>query len=117
MTALIRPIITEKSIQLAGLRKYTFEVDRRANQIEIAQAATRIYQVQVIHVHVLSVAGQTIRRRKGLGRLRSWKKAILTLKKGQKIAGFELETDQSSVNKSETPSLTASARRPEKKKA
>lgn len=111
MNALIRPIITEKTIGLAGLRQYTFEVDRRANQIDIAQTAQTMYRVTVMHVNVITISGRMIRRKKGAGQTRSWKKAIITVKSGQKIPGFELEVEQKST-KSTTKETTKAANQP-----
>ena len=93
MTVLIRPIITEKSLRLAGTRQYTFEVDRRANAIEISRAVSEIYRVTITSVRTINRAGVIRHFRRGQGRTRSWKKAIVTVGKGGKIPGFELESE------------------------
>lgn len=94
MAVLLRPVITEKSITQAAFNQYTFEVDRRANAIQIAQAVSDHYGVTVIDVRVINVGGVVRRNRRGLGFTRDWKKALITLKKGDKIPGFEIETEQ-----------------------
>lgn len=93
MIILLRPIITEKTLHLADQRQYTFEVDRRANAIQIAKAVAAEYQVTVRAVRTLNMAGEVRRFRRGVGRTRSWKKAVVTVAKGSKISGFEIETE------------------------
>lgn len=93
MSVLLRPIITEKSLHMAGDRQYTFEVDRRANAIEIARAIEVQFGVKVTDVRVLNIAGHARRYRRSIGQTRAWKKAIVTLAVGNKIVGFELETE------------------------
>jgi large subunit ribosomal protein L23 len=93
MITLIRPIITEKTLRLATTRQYTFEVDRRANAIQIARAIEAEYHVSVAGVRIVNVRSEVKRSRRGLGHTRSWKKAMVTLTKGGKISGFEIETE------------------------
>lgn len=99
MIVLIRPIITEKTLSQASTGQYTFEIDRRANAIQVALAVADRYKVTVTDVHVLNISGVERRTRRGIGRTRSWKKAIITLKKGDKIAGFEIETEDDHSHK------------------
>lgn len=94
MMVLIRPIITEKSLTLATQRQFTFEVDRRANALQVAAAVADQYKVTVEVVRTQNIRGEERRNRKGVGHTRGWKKAIVTLKKGDKIPGFELETEE-----------------------
>lgn len=87
----IRPIITEKAVSGADARKYTFRVHPKANKVQIRQAITVIYKVQVEKVNTMNVLGKPRRRggRVRPGRTSAWKKAIVTLRPGQKIDIFE----------------------------
>jgi len=84
-----RPLITEKSTALQALGKYAFEVAGEANKPQIKQAVEKAYKVEVTAVNVIQASGK--RRRLGQRQLpaRSWKKAIVTLKPGDKIELFE----------------------------
>jgi large subunit ribosomal protein L23 len=85
---IIRPIITEKSVEQAALNKYTFEVARDANKIEIRNAIQEIFGVHVTRVCTLRVAPKSRkdrRRPRVQGYTREWKKAIVTLKEGDRI--------------------------------
>jgi len=87
---LVRPLITEKATMLTGENKYAFQVDPRANKIQIRQAVEAGFDVQVTAVNVLNVKGK--RRRSGRrspGKSPDWKKAIVTLAQGDKIQLFE----------------------------
>lgn len=89
---LIRPIITEKSMSETASGKYTFEVNSKTNKQEVAKAVEKAYKVNVVSVNIINVSGKTRRFRfKQVGRTADWKKAIVQLKKGQKIAGFEIK--------------------------
>lgn len=84
-----RPIITEKSTALQVQGKYVFEVAVDANKPQIKQAVEKAFKVEVTAVNVMIVAGK--RRRLGSRQLQAhpWKKAIVTLKTGDKIELFE----------------------------
>lgn len=85
-----RPIITEKSGKLARLyNQYTFEVDRRANKVQIKQAVEEAFEVDVLGVNTYIVPGKRRRWGRRVIRKPAWKKAIVTLYPGQKIEGFE----------------------------
>jgi large subunit ribosomal protein L23 len=86
-----RPIITEKSMRETALGKYAFEVDRRATKPEIARAVKEAFNVDPVSVRTVNVKGQWTRTRNFRHRkkLSNWKKAIVTLKKDQKIDIFE----------------------------
>ena len=85
-----RPLITEKGMGIIELGKYAFEVDINANKIEIADAVTRIFSVEVDKVNTLRVKGKKKRVGKGAaGMTPNWKKAYVTLKPGQRIEIFE----------------------------
>jgi large subunit ribosomal protein L23 len=87
----IRPIITERSMKGIGDGKYTFEVAKTANKIEIAQAVERLFPgTKVSSVNTLRVNGKLKRMGRSAGMTRSWKKAIVTIKpESKKIEFFE----------------------------
>ena len=75
-----RPIITEQSMAEAESKKYTFEVAKSANKIEIAKAVEEIFSVKVKKVNTLNMMGKEKRTgRYPAGRRASWKKAMVTL--------------------------------------
>ena len=81
-----RALITEKStIAKDESNKYIFEVDRRANKIEIAKALEKLFKVKVLDVHVMNVTGKKKRVGRILGEKPSWKKAVVTLAPGSRI--------------------------------
>jgi large subunit ribosomal protein L23 len=85
-----RSLITEKStIAKDEKNKYVFEVDRRANKIEIGNAVEKVFKVKVVDVHVMNVPGKKKRVGKILGEKRDWKKAVVTLAPGSRIEIFE----------------------------
>lgn len=99
---LVRPIITEKTLHLASLGQYTFEVDRRANALEVGRAVAEHYHVPVATVRTQTVRGVLRRSRRGSGQTRSFKKAIVRLATGAKISGFELEVEKPIAEKNTT---------------
>ena len=76
---------TEKGAMLEPDRKYFFEVSSRANKIEVKKAIEEIYNVKVQSVNIAVVRGKLKRVRQELGKTPDWKKAIVTLREGQKI--------------------------------
>ena len=85
-----RPLITEKtSIQKELHNQVSFEVDRRANRIEIKRAIESIFNVRVASVKTMQVRGKVKRRGRVAGRRRDWKKAVVRLEPGQRIDFFE----------------------------
>jgi large subunit ribosomal protein L23 len=84
-----RPLITEKNTALQAQGKYVFEVAREANKRQVSQAVEKAFKVKVTAVNVMSMPGKT--RRIGRRRVltQPWKKAIVTLKLGDKIELFE----------------------------
>lgn len=85
---LLRPIVTEKSMKLSEGGQYVFEVAPGANKIEIKKAVKAVYDVDPTDVAVMRFLGKTTRTRHGNGRRKHWRKAIVTLKKGQSIELF-----------------------------
>jgi large subunit ribosomal protein L23 len=84
-----KTMITEKSTSLLQDNKYTFEVDLKANKTEIKQAVESLFKVKVEKVNTMHVKGKLKRVRQIQGRTPDRKKAIVTLKKGDKIEIFE----------------------------
>ncbi len=85
-----RPLNTEKTnIQKEVANQVTFEVDRRANRIEIKRAIETAFQVKVASVQTMQIKGKTKRRGRFVGKRRNWKKAIVTLVPGERIDFFE----------------------------
>jgi large subunit ribosomal protein L23 len=91
---LLRPVVSEKSTELASLNKYTFQVSRRANKIDVKRAVEDRYKVTVATVRTINVPAKekgagyisVNKRRRGLNT--PWKKAIVTLAPGQRIEDF-----------------------------
>jgi large subunit ribosomal protein L23 len=85
-----RPVITEKStIQKEVNNQLTFEVDRRANKVEIRRAVEQIFSVRVMDVRTMQMKGKAKRFGRTLGMRRNWKKAIVTLGQGEHVEFFE----------------------------
>lgn len=86
-----RPIIlTEKSRVLQeGGNQVVFEVDRRANKIEIRNAVQSLFKVTVTDVNTLVIRGKMRRMGRGVAKTQNWKKAVVTLKSGDSIKFFE----------------------------
>jgi len=76
---------TEKGTFLEPRRQYIFAVAQKANKIEIKDAVEEIYNVKVEAVNTAMVPGKRKRVRQEFGHTTAWKKAIVTLKEGQKI--------------------------------
>lgn len=85
-----RPLITEKSTtEKEEHNKLFFEVDRRANKIEIKQAVEQIFKVDVLGVATLSMNGKKKRVGRYFTKRPDWKKAVVTIKPGQRVEFFE----------------------------
>lgn len=85
---LIRPVISEKSVGLVEENKYTFWVSPVSNKIEIKSAVEKMFKVKVDDVRTLKVKGKEKRMGRYVGKTPDRKKAIVTLKEGNKIEGF-----------------------------
>lgn len=85
---IIRPIITEHSYDMIEMNKYTFEVARDANKIEIAKAVEEIFGVTVKKVNTMNVKPKKKRIRYVAGYTRTWKKAMVTIAEGETIEIF-----------------------------
>jgi len=80
-----RPVVSEKSMDLAQNGKYIFIVDNSTNKIEIKKAIEDKYNTEVDNVRIINVRGKTKRFGRIFGKRSDYKKAIVTLKKGKKI--------------------------------
>lgn len=86
-----RPITTEKSnVQAEYYGQYTFQVDRRANKLQVKEAVEKIFDVNVISVNTMNMPAKRGRfGRRRLLRKPAWKKAVVKLAPGQRIQFFE----------------------------
>ena len=85
---IIRPIITEASMQGIADKKYTFEVAKNANKIEIKKAIEELFKVKVSDVNTVSVKAKPKRMGVHLGKTSEWKKAVVTLTADSKTIEF-----------------------------
>ncbi|MDA0987791.1 MAG: 50S ribosomal protein L23 [Chloroflexi bacterium] len=87
---LLRPLVTEKSTILQdGHNKYAFEVDTRANKVQVRAAVEESFSVKVTEVNILVVKGKKKRFGRKAVQKASWKKAVVSLRTGDKIQLFE----------------------------
>ena len=89
----LRPVISEKSMDQSQRGRYTFRVHEDANKLQVKQAVEELFKVQVIDVNVLNTKAKEKSRGRGRARIRGWtspwKKAVVTIAAGQKIEFFE----------------------------
>ena len=89
---IIRPILSEKSYSGIANKVYTFEVNKKANKIQIGKAIESLYGVQVDKVNTISVKGkkksQNTKQGRTTGKTNDYKKAIVMLKKDSKTITF-----------------------------
>lgn len=85
---LIAPIISEKSYTLLDSNKYTFEVHPDANKTQIKIAVEKVFNVKVTDVNTLNRPGKRKRTRFGYGTRKSTKRAIVTVRAGERIDVF-----------------------------
>ena len=85
---IIKPIITEKSMQGIANKTYTFKVAINANKIEIANAVETVFGVKVKKVNPMRAKGHLRRQGRSEGYTADWKKAIVTLKEDSKAIEF-----------------------------
>jgi large subunit ribosomal protein L23 len=85
-----KPLVTEKgTVMLSEGNRVTFKVHLDANKIEIREAVQKIFSVTVLQVNTQIVRGKRKRFGKAMGQTKSWKKAMVQLKEGDKIEIFE----------------------------
>ncbi len=88
---LIRPIISEKTTEMMEINKYVFEVAMNSNKLMVRQAVKELFGVQPERVNVMRVRGKRKRIRYQYGKTAAWKKAIVTLKEGDKIDIYDVK--------------------------
>ncbi len=86
---LIEPVLTEKSNVMRDAGRYVFRVDARADKRQIMEAVRRMFQVNPVACNIINVKSKPKRLRNRPGRTSTWKKAIVRLSPGEKIAVFE----------------------------
>ena len=87
---IISPLVTEKStIRREGQNQYSFKVNKRANKIEIKEAVERLFKVKVREVRTATIRGKVKRLGRRFGKRPDWKKAVVTVKEGDRIDFFE----------------------------
>jgi large subunit ribosomal protein L23 len=84
-----RPLVTEKNTGLQTLNKYAFEIADGANKMMIKQAVEKAFKVKVEGVNVVTVRGKSKKIGRRTVHTNPWKKAIVTLRVGDKIEYFE----------------------------
>jgi large subunit ribosomal protein L23 len=82
---ILKPIVTEKSTEFEAKGKYIFKVFAKSNKIEIKKAVEKIFGTKVADVNISNTKVKERRRGKTIGHVSGYKKAIVTLKKGEKI--------------------------------
>jgi large subunit ribosomal protein L23 len=85
---ILKPVISERSMDDANSKKYTFKVATNANKTEIKSAVEEAFGVEVIRVNVMNNDGKLKRQGKYVGRTASYKKAIVTLSEKSKTIEF-----------------------------
>lgn len=86
---ILEPIVSEKSVGMKAQNQYQFKVHPKANKIEIRHAVEELFKVKVEGVNTMNCHGKKKRLGVFLGRTPDFKKAVVTLKAGEKIAFFE----------------------------
>jgi large subunit ribosomal protein L23 len=86
---LVKPLVTEKAADLGVLNKYAFVIDRSMNKIEVKKAIRAVYNVNPVSVRMINVEGKRVRQGRTEGKKKDWKKAIVTLREGEKIEVYE----------------------------
>ena len=85
---IIKPVISERSMDLAQQKKYTFKVAKDANKTQVKLAVEEIFGVEVKKVNIMNIDGKVKRMGRNVGKTSSYKKAIVTLTDGSKEIEF-----------------------------
>jgi large subunit ribosomal protein L23 len=85
---IIKPVITENSMDLAQEKKYTFKVARDANKTQVKDAVEEIFDVDVAKVNIMNIKGKVKRLGRFVGKTPDYKKAIVTLTEDSKEIEF-----------------------------
>jgi large subunit ribosomal protein L23 len=91
MSIIIEPLVTEKSVNLSSQGKYIFKVDKKSTKNELKKEIAKIFKVKVESVNILHQKGKEKRRGRTIGKSPGFKKAVVTLKKGEKIKELEVK--------------------------
>ncbi|MCK9438821.1 MAG: 50S ribosomal protein L23 [Patescibacteria group bacterium] len=86
---LVKPLVTEKAANLGSLNQYAFVVSDSANKIDVAKAIFEVYGVKPEKVNIIKVKGKVVSRGKITGKRKDFKKALVSLKKGDSISIYE----------------------------
>jgi len=84
-----RPIVTEKTGYQAEVGQYTFEVDPRANKLQVKEAVEKAFGVNVLWVNIINVPAKRRRFGRNVTHTGLWKKAVVKVAEGQRIELFE----------------------------
>jgi large subunit ribosomal protein L23 len=77
---IIKPLVTEQGMHFANAKNaYSFEVNKKANKVQIRSAVEKLYNVKVTDVRTANVKGKPRRRGRNIGLTKSWKKAVVVL--------------------------------------
>ncbi|MEN8126897.1 MAG: 50S ribosomal protein L23 [Planctomycetota bacterium] len=77
---IIKPLVTEQGMHFANTKNaYSFEVNKKANKVQIRSAVEKLYNVKVTDVRTANVKGKPRRRGRNIGMTRNWKKAVVVL--------------------------------------
>ena len=90
---IIRPVVSERTFDLMGQNKYTFEVAKDAPKEEIRDAVEKIFNVHVVKVNTVNVKPKNKRVRFVQGKTRTWKKAIVNIAEGESIEIFGAQAE------------------------
>lgn len=85
---IIKPVVTERSMEAMELKRYTFKVATNANKSEIKKAVETIFGVKVKQVNTMNITGKKKRMGANVGKRSDWKKAIVTLTEDSKEIEF-----------------------------
>jgi len=80
--------LSEKSNAFSQEGRYVFVVDKATNKIEVKKAVEAVYDVHVTSVNMVNVLGKKRRQGRSIGRTQNWKKAVVTLKSGERITSL-----------------------------
>lgn len=111
-----KALISEKSYLAAANGKFTFIVDKHADKDSVAKAVEGLFKVNVLSVNTANYIGKIKTTKRVTGKRNDFKKVILTLKPGQKIDLFELESDKDKEDKAKAKKETKKVEKIEKVK-
>jgi large subunit ribosomal protein L23 len=107
-----RPVISEKSFNLAASGVYSFLVDLKSKKKQIAREVEELFKVDVVSVNIINIPGKLKRVKKNFGRRSDIKKALVKIKKGQKISIFEVEDGNKEKSPKEDKVRTSKTNKP-----